>query len=115
MNSFLKELSDVREHCARPDWDGYNARSISLPSFEMAERFARTHTGRCKTPSVGVDALTGFVSFRWGSIRRNYLSLTFSTDDLNSVTCLVGDNGVFSERRVLIDSAEFNQLMEGCR
>lgn len=115
MNPVLKELSEVREHCSRPDWDGYHAHPISLTSLERAEQFARAKIGGCSVPSVGVDALTGVVSFRWGSIRRNYLSVTFSNDGVDAVTCLIGENGVFSERKVSVDSAEFGRIMEGCR
>ena len=96
MKALLLDLMKVQDHCSKMGWDGYRARPIEKKSWEKARRYAESMTAQIVPPNIGVDASTGLVSFNWGSVKGEYLSLTFDLVNDGMVQCLKRENGVFS-------------------
>ena len=115
MNAVVKELDRIRRYCAKPGWNGYGAHEISIPSWDNAKRLAETVFATMPPHHVGIDNLTGHVSFQWGDLRRRSLTLYIGTNVEDAVSCLNGVAGQFSRRAVRVDAPELLREVEACR
>ena len=70
--SLLAELNDLMLDCCRDNWDGYEAKGVSIHAFAAAKRFADSLPAGFPLPSVSADP-GGCVTFEWRKSPRSML------------------------------------------
>lgn len=115
MNTVIKELNRIRSHCAKNGWNGYGAHRVSTSSWNNAKRLVETVLAGVPPPHVGVDNLTGRVSFQWGDLRRRSLTLYIGSDASDPIKCLQGVAGVFSQKLIRACDSELLREVEACK
>lgn len=115
MTSTVQKLMRLREHCALPNWNGYHAHPISVSSLNNAKRLAETVFVNLPDPHVGVDNLTGQISFQWGDLRRRSMTLFIGANANDPIQCLKGNAGVFSKESFSEDAPSLVKEVEECR
>lgn len=114
MNATLLELARLSKHCNHPGWNGYNAKAISLSAVNKAKSLATTVLHDLPPPHVGVDNLTGRISFQWGDLRRRSLTMYIS-GDADKFPYVKGLSGVFTRGCISDDFSEVMKEVEACR
>ena len=86
---------------------------ISEPSWEKAYSYAQKLPDNRKLPNVTVERHTGFVSFSWGSIKRNYVSIKFIEEAGDIVSCMYGGAGHFNTNIVSLSDKRVKDMIGG--
>ena len=63
-DALIREFDDVFEECSVDNWDGYDAKAISIDSYREAIRFARSLPTMTPLPEIAVDP-DGEVALEW--------------------------------------------------
>jgi hypothetical protein len=85
----LRALEEARIRTARPNWDGYGARSIDAISYRDAIRFLRALPTTTPVPDIDVDP-DGEVSITWYGEGRDTFSVSVGRNGRLSYSGLYG-------------------------
>ena len=94
LSSLQEELFDVVVECSKPDWNGYNARSVKPNAISDSLRLMQVIPLGIPPPSIGAEP-DGDITFEWHSAARKTLSV--SIDDCGNLhyAALLGPDSVY--------------------
>lgn len=84
-----EELAEVWEECSEPDWDAYDAHSVTWDTYQNAERFLLAMPLGTPLPSVGAEP-DGHITLEWHRAPRRTLSVSISPDEQLHYAALLG-------------------------
>lgn len=90
----LEQLYDVRENCAYPGWDGYDAVPVSQEAYLNAFRFIESIPLEFPVPTVSAEP-DGHVTFEWHVSPRRTLSVSVSPEGEIHYAALMGSTKTY--------------------
>lgn len=92
-DALIQEFGDVFEECSVDNWDGYDAKAISIDSYREAIRFARSLPTMTPLPEIAVDP-DGEVALEWYEGPRKVFTVSIGSRNEITYAGLFGFNKV---------------------
>ena len=92
-DALIQEFGDVFEECSVDNWDGYDAKAISIDSYREAIRFARSLPTMIPLPEIAVDP-DGEVALEWYEGPRKVVTVSIGSRNEITYAGLFGFNKV---------------------
>lgn len=88
----MKEsLIEICRKCSDPDWDGYNANSVSQDSFKEALKFLQLIPSYITRPDIMIEPF-GEIAFEWYKNKRMIFIISFNGKNTISYAGIFGSN-----------------------
>lgn len=92
-DALIQEFDDVFEECSVDNWDGYDAKAISIDSCREAIRFVRSLPTMIPLPEIAVDP-DGEVALEWYEGPRKVFTVSIGSRNEITYAGLFGFNKV---------------------
>jgi len=92
-DALIQEIDDVFEECSVDNWDGYDAKAISIDSCREAIRFVRSLPTMIPLPEIAVDP-DGEVALEWYEGPRKVFTVSIGSRNEITYAGLFGFNKV---------------------
>lgn len=83
------DMAGVWNDCKTPDWDGYGAQAVDLPTFENACRFLSSLPLGTMLPAAGAEP-DGSLTFEWYRSADQILSVSINAQNQLHYAALLG-------------------------
>ncbi len=87
----MDELTSVYNKCRTPNWDGYEAFPVELPTLDTVRRVLSSIPPDIPRPSIGAEP-DGALTLEWYAEPRRVLSVSVTSDGKLHYAALIGQD-----------------------